>query len=415
LVVALALLAAPLSVGQAFASPAAALTGVVTLKGSPVAGATVTVTALPLPGTEWPTQYRATPLAIGRTGVTGHFTIPLDVSGSLAYLAAQVNSDTVNMWVQAFYNAVDNVGTVNDPNTIVDGGKGTAYGAADLAYTTVVETVESTPAGDVVATVLSTPDPVALELTAYQAAEQAQMTGTSLAAPLLGPASDPGGGGGSEPCRSTYAPIVTVEDTETDFQPVGEGHVMYDSTGSFAYGEHANTDLDGAYKIGGGAWDTTAGASHMGNKKAMVTKDFVAYEAVVVTTGFRYRKERVEFTDDQGDKHVCRTDHRIVPETWVGGGIDGADVSSHDSYGQMDAARGKEWADPFGKGYGFVKNMNKGEKYKIGVTAFGIGLTAQSEWSAQVDMTWKFGRQTDQHWLYGSNDPIKAAATVYAW
>lgn len=413
---ALALVAAPLCTGQALAGPpAAALTGVVTLVGSPVARATVTVTPLPLPGTTWPAQYRAEPLAVGRTDATGHFTLPLDVGASLAHAAAEANSDIVNFWVQAFYNDVGNVGTVNDPNSLVDGGTGTAYGAADLAYVAVVDAVENSAAGDVVATVLSTPDPMALELTAYQAAEQAQMTGFGLAQTLGAPASDPSGGGSSEPCRSTYAPIVTVVATENDYQPVGEGHVMYDSTGTFSYGEHANTDLTGAYKVGGGSWDATAGASHMGNKKAMVTKGFVAHEAMAVTTGFRYRKERVEFTDDYGDKHVCRTDYRVVPETWVGGEIDGTDVSSHDSYAQMDAARGKKWAQPFGKGAGFTKDMSKGEKYNAGVTAFGIGLSAQSEWSAQVDMVWQFGRATTEHWLYGSNgDPVHAA-TLYAW
>jgi hypothetical protein len=226
------------------------------------------------------------------------------------------------------------------------------------------------------------------------------------------PGQDPGGGSGS--CRSTYAPLVTVVGKEVDYQAVGEAHVMYDSTGKFEYGEHANTDLNGAYSAGGGPYSTSGSANHMGNKSGMVRQAFTAHQAYVVRTGFHYRKERLDFTDDQGDGHVCRSDFRIIPDGWVAGAILGDNVSSHDSAGQMDAARGKTWATLFGPDTEFEKNTSKGQKYKTGVTAFGITLGAQSEWSNQVDVHWTFG-SGDDHWLYGSDNTVIKAKNVYAW
>jgi hypothetical protein len=67
-----------------------------------------------------------------------------------------------------------------DPGNIVWGGEGTAYSAATLAYSTVMNTGLADPLDDLTGAVLSAPDPVTLELTTYETADQAQMTGGSM-------------------------------------------------------------------------------------------------------------------------------------------------------------------------------------------------------------------------------------------
>jgi hypothetical protein len=90
-------------------------------------------------------------------------------------------------------------------------------------------------------------------------------------------------------------------------------------------------------------------------------------------------------------------------------------MRSKDSYGQMDAARGKGWASVFGRKAFWTKSTARGYKYRAGVDAFGVGLTAQSTWSNQVDIYYTFGSATAEHWLYGSNARIVDAKNVYAW
>jgi hypothetical protein len=212
-----------------------------------------------------------------------------------------------------------------------------------------------------------------------------------------------------------YATYVTIIGHDDNFDPIGEAHVAYDTTGKFTYGETANTDLGGAYSYKGGKWDISVGTNHMGNTKTEVIADYTAHQAYVGTTKFRYRKERLDFTDDWGDGHVCRTDYRIVPEGWLGGWLDGADVSSKDSGGQMDTARGKGWALKFRAKTHWTKDTSRGHKYHTDVSAFGVGLHATSTWSSDVQFHWDFGGATDEHWLYGSNGTIKDAENVYAW
>ena len=428
LVVATTLLAAPAQVAHA-GSGAAALTGVVTLDGEPVSGAVVTVSALPTLGTDVASQYRESPLAMGRTNGTGHFAIEVTVSRNVAEAAQAFNADHVNLWLQAFYNAVDeahdDVGNVTVTPDVLWSDVGTAYTAADLAYVTVAQTGATSLVGEATATVMSVPEPATLELKAVEASRQAQMTGPALAEGFVGPVPCAAGDDvvgpvpctpddDEEPCRSMYAPLVTVERREISYQPVGELHAMYDTTGEFEYGEHANTDLNGAFKQEGGSWSATLNANHVGNKSALITKDYASRQAYVLLTGFRYRLERLDFTDDRGDGRVCRSDYRVLPDGWVGGYMFGADVSGHDSAGQLDTARAKGWAVIY-KGKGdFWKHTAKGEKYTAGVNAFGVGLFAVSEWSNQVDFTLHFGNDGD-HWIYGSNaDPVEAKS-VYEW
>jgi hypothetical protein len=245
---------------------------------------------------------------------------------------------------------------------------------------------------------------VTLELTAVGAGDAA-----------IGILSNPGINDDTE-CSSRYGPLVTVMARENHLAPIGEAHANYDMKARMDYGKHANTDLNGAFSFGGGPWKASVSGNHMGNKETVVSGKYGPFEAYVAKTSFSYRKEKLEFTDDRGDGHVCRIDYRVIPEGWTGGGWqNGDDVRYKDSSGQMDAARGKGWALPFGKNTAWTKNTGKGYKFHGSISAFGASLYAQSTWSNQVDLFYSFGKETTQHWLYGSNGQISDAENVYAW
>jgi hypothetical protein len=406
LALAIVAVGAVLTAASANVPTAGVLTGVVTLDGKGVEGATVTLTFMP--GLDAPQgPVRQTPLASVETSGTGGFTLPLGVTDTIRNFAAQ-NSDRVNYLVQAFYRDVVQP-VVSDPTLAAPRTSGTVYTAADFAYSTLLDStiigsLAVTPGEEVVGGTLSTPDVVTLELTAIGAIAGAESSVSSGSV-------DSGG-----ECRSRYAPWVTIIAQENNLQPVGEVHANYDMTAKFDYGVHANTDLNGAFSFGGGPWKASVGTNHMGNKQTMTGATYGPFEGRVAKTVFRYRKERVEYTDDGGDGHVCRTDYRIVPEGWSGATwLDGDDVRSRDSFAKMDAARSKGWASAFKAKSYWTKKTSKGEKYTANVTAFGVSLSAQSMWSNQVDISFTFGPENIDHWLYGSNGEIADARTVYAW
>ncbi|MDQ1712546.1 MAG: hypothetical protein QOE45_1996 [Frankiaceae bacterium] len=418
LTVALATLPGAANAATEAVPSAPALRGTVTLAGQSVRGAVVTLTVLPgLHAPDGP--YRQQPAAMGTTDARGRFSLSLPAIDEVL-AQAEENGEYVNYIVQAYYNEIENaVGPTNVANVMTVYGNlgGQAYSAADLVYSAVVDTGATDPGSDAVGAVLSTPDAVTLEMTAVQGADVGAQTTTDIAAAVSGDIGAVAGVGGSgSECRPMYAPWVTVVARGSTFDPIGEGHVEYDSTGLLTYGQTANTDLDGAYSANGGPFKVTAGTNHMGNKSSTVTAAYTAGHANIQLSQFRYRKERLDFTDDWGDGHVCRSDYRIVPEAWVGGGKTGKDVRSHDSAGQMDAARGKGWAVYYQGDIKrtYTKKTSKGQKYKGSVSAFGVALSAQTTWSTTASMKWSFGTDVD-HWLYGSNNSPDAAENVYAW
>ena len=392
-----AALGATMVATPAMADQAPSVTGVVVLAGNAVEGAVVTLT--PLHGLDGPDgPYRQAPVATATTGTNGTFSLPLQATPDVMALSTR-NGGFVNYALRTFYNPA----VSTDLGTAFGQAGGTAFGATDLVYTQVIGTGATTPAEEAAGAVLATPDPVTLELTAMGAVAGAESV-------VENPGSE------DAQCRSQYGPIVTVLARENSLDPVGEVHTNYDMTAKFDYGEQANTDLNGAYSFGGGPWKVTVNASRMANKKTLVGATYGPFESFVVRTVFKYRKEKLEYTDDMGDGRVCRTDYDIIPEGWTGGTWqDGADVRSKDSFAQMDAARAKEWAMVFGRGAHFVKNTSRGHKYHTGVVAFGIGLYARSMWSNQVDIRYTFGTETSEHWLYGANGSPPDAKNVYAW
>lgn len=62
----------------------------------------------------------------------------------------------------------------------------------------------------------------------------------------------------------------------------------------------------------------------------------------------------------------------------------------------------------------FDRSTNKSYTYTAGVSAFGVGLSAQSGYSCYVTLRWAFGDQTITHYLIGANAYITTAAIIYS-
>jgi hypothetical protein len=104
---------------------------------------------------------------------------------------------------------------------------------------------------------------------------------------------------------------------------------------------------------------------------------------------------------------------QIRANLWMGGGLDGQDVSDWDGPSKEHAAPtlNKICNLP---GQTFHKSTGTAYAYSGGMTAFGVGLTVATDWSSFKAAHWVFGNDMQMYYLWGNNAPPTEAAIVYA-
>lgn len=366
--------------------------------GRPLPGAAVTITALrPMdhaddvqPGD----TYSDAPLAETTSRSDGTFALPLD--GTYPELAsyAAVNSGIVNFWIatRKFTQLLPPTSADTPPN-------GTVYSAADMVYLAVDSTgVLDTATGEAGETI-GLVDVVELETTA----------GATVNGATSGAVSD-------HACSAYGKGTWTVEARDVFWEPIGQIHTGWDTTLRIDYGDHANTDLSGGIKIGSGQWKMTSNYSHMGNEAEKIGADYPDYIGVSVLTKFRYMRERFDYRNS-ANSAPCYQEWRIRPLGWEKHSIiDGIDRYAESSWnGVLQADRNNTLGEWKANSY-WTKKSGRGRKMTTEVSAFGVGLSAQSNWSNQIDVFYTFGRGTSRnHYLYHPTKALDEAPAIYAW
>lgn len=424
-----------LPAGVASATGENLLTGtVLDPNGKPLAGANVIVTHLPSEVTD---KGEEAPIAQGVTNSLGRFAIDLRANPAMVEQAL-FNDGAVNLQVMAekvipaepapqsepetadTTCADDPVtvltdhaeSTIEDPNLDPDIGPeqvarpcsvpapstttptDVTYSAVTFTYVTLKDAGVFEPHNEVAGAVLSMADPVTLETIATPAAKEAT---------------------DDEPKCANYAPDREVIDRNVPLEPFAELHVGWDSSARIDYGRTANTDLGGAYSYKGGAYEVTAGATHMGNKGTGVSAFRGAFFGNLMRTQFEYITEKLTFY--AAGNVPCRTDYRVRAIKWTGIGMDeGRNVREKDGGVEFTKAEKKKFYGEFGTHTGWTKNQGRGEKYTFDVKAFGLSLHAQSSWSTNLDLSYSFGGGTQgKHYLFAQDEHPSTSKNVYAW
>jgi len=204
------------------------------------------------------------------------------------------------------------------------------------------------------------------------------------------------------PCR------YTVADSQQAGTVVGEIHKWKDTTASFSYGQTADSDIGVGVNATGNGW-SLSGTVHVAQSNSATVGwggwDPNGLFGGQLQTQFQY--ERRHWQNAPGSTY-CGVES-IVAVGWNGGSSVGADVHQYD--GHCDTAANRQ---SYKGGSPFDRTSSRAYRYYGAVSAFGVGLDAQSGYSSSVQMHWSFGTASNTHWMCGNDGPTTTAQIVYA-
>ncbi len=294
-----------------------------------------------------------------------------------------------NGWVNVMI-----VAEANGLQTTIETGRTTAGSLGALAPSTKLSSalpsgaawVDRNGAAPSVDITLAPGRPGVSTLTAAQAASAAAVQPNALAPPC------------------TY----TVTAAEQDPTVVGELHKWKDTTATFSYGQTADSDIGVGVNATGNGW-SLSGTVHIAQTYS-ATVGWGGWDPNGIFGGqlrSQFRYELRHWRNAPGSTY-CGVDS-IVPVSWAGGTSVGADVHQYD--GHCDTS-------PHGQVYKGGGNLDRSSKrayrYYGAVSAFGVGLDAQSGYSSFVHAHWDFGTQKTNHWMCGNDGDTTVAPIVYA-
>ncbi len=201
---------------------------------------------------------------------------------------------------------------------------------------------------------------------------------------------------------------------------VGLLSVGQDSTGTFTYGETADSDISVMAALNNGPFQIS-GTAHMGTKRAgeiSITRSAPRGSAGIsqgASSRFHYewRKFRAVWECD-GPMTGEEVHWMIVPTKWVGGAD--LDCCFHEGRTQAcDSAPYSSYRDRYISGSTFETSNTRSGTLKwaiLSATSFG---EATSGYSKYVKLKWSFGSQVTYHYLCGKEArPLDGAKFIYA-
>jgi hypothetical protein len=191
-----------------------------------------------------------------------------------------------------------------------------------------------------------------------------------------------------------------VIDLRNERTTIGEMHVPSYSNGHYSYSLGAETEIAVAIGDADGNWRTD-GTSHQTKQYNTETGwNGGAGFAQQVQTYFQFEKFGIEGPG-------CSGHYKIEAKQWAGGAAYGVGVGQWD--GQC-VAKYAPWSVTFFAGTQLTKQSGAGFFYRIGATAFGVNLSAKSNWQPANSYVVNFGAD---HIMCGNDNVIPASSLVY--
>lgn len=216
--------------------------------------------------------------------------------------------------------------------------------------------------------------------------------------------------------------LVDQIGAEYRWQPVGEVHSITGLNVQYVYSQSAKTELGMAINTEGKGWKVSG--------ETIIANDSSAQVTLPVMHGTFARKVEAEFYYVKNFKTWCPqgydTDrgpyathmHEIKALRWQGG----VQYGSSD-LGQMDSKEHYEAAVRDGRkatlrpGAEFEKTEGRSYKYTFGVSAFGVGLNAESLFDTKHKLILKAGTSRDEWHYWGDvgSPPSPANHAIYTY
>ncbi len=224
------------------------------------------------------------------------------------------------------------------------------------------------------------------------------LTSPRLASTLAAAGTVPQGPG---PNCGTSGSWVTQSETDA-YTVVGELHTVTDLSGTFSYGQTADSTIGvGASSDGGSTWSVSGSVSINNSSGGTVTQgNQAANWGKQLKTEFHYLKQRFYCI-------VWTSYYRVIASRWDGSMQIGNDVSSWDNH------RNQYWNSVLGRGT-FTRSTNTAYNYSGAVCVFGVCLNATSGFSTNVVLHWTNTSQSTTRYVYGNNDYPPYSTIIYA-
>jgi hypothetical protein len=208
------------------------------------------------------------------------------------------------------------------------------------------------------------------------------------------------------PCH----PVRRLLSTDSAYARVGELHLTQDETGSFTYGERADTTVQVKVQLSpGGAWTASGGLEVGNSRQSSVSWPKSSSNGRVLSTSFTFKKYKVDY---QPNGMCDRLDYWEIRATqWEGGA--GLEEYVHDFDNHCDDAF-REHARHFAAGVSYSTGTQRAITWSFGVLVFGIGLSTTSGFSRWVTHDWRFGDNWRWYHLCGPGNFPNVAARIFS-
>lgn len=346
---------------------------VVDERGSPVPGARVTISALPMAGPDGPRSHAQRRVATADRRGRARLTLSLTADERMS---AELNGGWINLEVM-----------VLDP-------RGLPTGFATFSH-------DARPSLEAQASVAATAH--VIRAVARQAVAQA-------AARAVGRSSEQqvrraGGGTQAVGCVNYHWEVYRYE---SSFTKVGELNSASDTpVARFTYGRVADSEIDTAFRAGTGVW-TIDGRVHIGNTQSL---------AAGINGQSNYHwgmKTKFDFAllflfaDCPGQSHKYMSQQRLEPIGWKGGAVINSIIVDQPPRTKPAYS---EW---FPRGGEWHRQDAEFASWSGAASLYGASLGAQSGASQFVRLDYEFGQARARHWLYGSDAHISTSSRVFA-
>ncbi len=202
-------------------------------------------------------------------------------------------------------------------------------------------------------------------------------------------------------------PQITVIATEDQYSAIGELHVAHDSTGTYTYGTHADSNFDVGISYDGNHW-SLSGSYHVGNDKgAQISYTEGPDFGHRLTSQFHNLKRKYNWFGYQG----CGPAYDTYPSRWNGG----AQIGLDNSYLDFNCNTSSGNTQNFGRNTSFDRSSSHAYHLSSAINLFGIvQVGVDSGYSQYVISHWSFGSGQSNHYLCGNDGPVTTAHRIFA-
>ena len=216
--------------------------------------------------------------------------------------------------------------------------------------------------------------------------------------------------------KNRNARLVDVLERRNEWQPVTEVHASAGMKVEYQRGQTADDTVGVSYKHEGKGWKVN-GSVEIKNKGAYDAELPIINGKVghYVDAEFRHVRERITNCGDTGNYPYVY--FRVRALDWTGGlQIDTSkDLRGWDTKAGYDEAYRKGFTTTIWRGEKLRRTTAKSFKYTAGVEAFGVTLSAQSDFSESSWIRWYGNPNREYSHLFGNDNVVKSASIVYSY